>query len=265
MSDDGFTRWRETTILAYGILAKMHVLLRRYWLDTVLGFVSLYVFFVALFAGGTAVGGQLFTRSLDAIIVGFFLFSLASTAYVTASSTVLSEAQWGTLEQLYLSPHGFGRVLLVTTVLRIAVTLVIGSLLLGLMLLTTGRTLRIDVVTVVPVLLLTLLPALGVGFVFGGLALLYKRVQSAFQLVQFAIVGLIALPVEAHPDLQVLPMALGSHLLQDAMVRGVRLWAIDPVELAVLVAVGVAYAGFGYGVLRMAIRVARKRGVLGHY
>ncbi len=254
-----------TGILVYGHLTKMLVLMRRYRFDTVLGILSLYIFFVVLFAGGTAVGGSGFTQSLDAIIVGFFLFSLASAAYSSASSMVLQEAQWGTLEQLYLSPYGFRRVLLVATVIRISVTLVIGTLLLGLMMVTTGRYLRIDVLTILPVLLLTLLPAVGIGFVFGGLALLYKRVQSVFQLVQFALIGLIAAPVDAHAGMTILPLTLGSHLLREAMVDGVRLWEIDPPVLLTVVVIGGAYAGLGYTVLSVAIRIARRRGVLGHY
>ena len=66
---------------------------------------------------------------------------------------------------------------------------------LAVMLFVTGRTLALDPLTVVPIATLAVAPAVGVGFVFGGLAIRFKRIENAFQLVQFVFIGLIAAPV----------------------------------------------------------------------
>lgn len=49
-----------------------------------------------------------------------------------------------------------------------------------LMLLTSGRSLALNVDTVLVIGFLTILPAAGIGFVFAGLALLYKRLRILY-------------------------------------------------------------------------------------
>ena len=97
---------------------------------------------------------------------------MATVAYSDLSWELIREAQWGTLEQLYMSPLGFRRVVFLKTTVNVLVAFAFGALLLGAMLLTTGTSLALDPLTVVPLGLLTLGPAVGVGYVLGGLALL---------------------------------------------------------------------------------------------
>ncbi|MFC4360065.1 ABC transporter permease [Halobium salinum] len=254
-----------TLTLLRAVARKQALLLVRYPLNTVSQVFGLYVFFLLLFYGGQAVGGAAFDESLGGLVVGFFLFTMAVVAYAGLSWDVTREAQWGTLEQLFMSPHGFGRVFAVKVVVNVLFSLLWGGLILGLMLLTTGRTLVVDLFTVVPLALLTLASAVGVGFVFGGLALVYKRIENVFSLVQFAFVGLIAAPLGQYPFLRWLPLAQGSSLLGRAMREGVRLWEFEPSALAVLSGTAVAYLLVGYVLFGLASRRARRLGVLGHY
>jgi ABC-2 type transport system permease protein len=156
-------------------------------------------------------------------------------------------------------------VVLVKTGVNLAVAFVYGAVLLGLMLLTTDQSLRLAPVAVVSVGLLALATAVGVGLALGGLALVYKRIENVFQLVQFAFVALIAAPVEEVAGLKLLPLALGSHLLRLVMVEGRSLWELPSLDLALLVVVAVAYLGAGYAVFGVAVRLARRRGTLGAY
>jgi ABC-2 type transport system permease protein len=48
-----------------------------------------------------------FSGTLDAIIVGFLVWTFALFAYSAFAQEMLSEAQEGTLEQLYMSSVGF--------------------------------------------------------------------------------------------------------------------------------------------------------------
>ncbi|WP_233265221.1 ABC transporter permease [Halomarina oriensis] len=244
---------------------KKLLLLRRYPLNTVSQLVGVYLFFAVLFFGGQALAPTALSDSLSGIIVGYMLWSMAIGAYAGLSWALMREAQWGTLEQLYMSPYGFGTVIVVKTVVSVLEAFLFGVVILASMLLTTGTTLSLDPVTVVPLVVLTLAPAVGIGFVFGGLALVYKRIESIFQLVQFVLIGLIAAPVSAAPALRYLPMTQGSALLQRAMGEGVRLWEFPAADLAVLVGTGVGYLLVGYLVFSKMSRVARARGVLGHY
>lgn len=256
---------RESYVLARAVAYKSLVLRVRYAFNTLTNLVTIYVFFALLFFGGRAVAPQAITDSLTGIIVGFFLLLMATVAYSDLSWELIREAQWGTLEQLYMSPLGFRRVVFLKTAVNVLVAFVFGALLLGAMLLTTGTRLALDPLTVVPLGLLTLGPAVGVGYVLGGLALLFKRVENVFQIVQFSFVGLVAAPVDAYPLLKTLPLALGADLLRTAMGESVRLWALPTVDLALLAVKAVLYVAAGHVVFGWLARRARAGGKLGKY
>jgi ABC-2 type transport system permease protein len=118
---------------------------------------------------------------------------------------------------------------------------------------------------VVPLAALALAPAIGIGFVLGGLAIRFKRIENAFNLAQFVFIGLIAAPVDQYPLMKWLPLAQGSQLLQTAMGDGVALWNLPVGELGVLVVTAVGYLLVGYVVFHYCQRWARREGVMGHY
>lgn len=255
----------EHYVLFRGIFLKSFILLKRYLLNSLVRIGTIYIFFLFMFFGGRQLSAQAMDDTLGGLIVGFFVFTMALTAYSGITQNVMREAQWGTLEQLYMSPFGIGRVIAVRTLVNVLWSTIWGGLLLALMLATTGESLSLDLSTVLPLGLVAVAPAVGIGLVLGGLALLYKRVEAIFQLMQFAFVGLIAAPVDRIPALAFLPMALGSHLLQRAMRRGETLGSMPASDLLLAVGVAALYLGLGYAVFTLCQRRARKLGVLGDY
>lgn len=251
--------------LLRAIAYKQFILLVRYPANTLSQLVSVYLIFAVIFFGGNAVAGQALTDSLGGIIVGFFLFTMTIVAYSGLSWSITREAQWGTLEQLYMSPYGFGRVMILKVCVDVAFSFFWGAIMLMLMLLTTGRTLSIDFLTVMPIVVLTLASAVGIGFVFAGLAVLYKRIENAFQLMQYGFVALIAAPVDQYPLLRFLPVSQGSSLLQTAMKQGTPLWQLPTEEVGILVLTAVGYFLAGYVVFGRATDRARRLGVMGEY
>lgn len=246
-------------------LRKRLVLLKRYPVNTLSQFGTILLVFLVIFVGGMAIAPAAMSASLSGIIVGYMLWSMSIVAYSGLSWNVTREAQWGTLEQLFMSPFGFGRVMAVQTLVNVLESFMWGVGTLAVMLLVTGRSLSLDPLTVVPIGLLALAPAVGVGFVFGGLAIRFKRIENAFQLVQFVFIGFIAAPVGTYPWLRWVPLAQGSHLLQVAMRDGVPLTAMPATDLAVLLLTAVGYLLLGYGVFTYCQVWARRKGVMGHY
>lgn len=255
----------STFRVGYGILKKELLLLTRYRVNTASYFALLYAIFLMIFFGGRTFGGSSFDESLSAIIVGYFLATMSFTAFSRLARLFSREASWGTLEQLYMTEIGFRRVTLLFAVNQIALSFVWGTGMLGLMLLTTGKRISVDVVSVVPVLFFALLSVVGLGLVIGGVAVLYKRVDNVFGLMQFGFYGLVAAPTEAYPLMKLLPLSQGSYVLRLIMEQGYRIWEVPTSELGILVFTGVAYAILGYAALGKIVGVARKRGVMGHY
>ncbi|ELZ18059.1 ABC transporter [Haloterrigena salina JCM 13891] len=223
------------------------------------------LFFGMLLYGGTLLAGQAMADSLEGLIVGYFLWSLATGAYSGIVNDIQAEAGWGTLERHFVTPFGFGPVVLAKTVAIVFRTFLTSAVVLAAMLLATGTRLDLHLVTVVPVATLAIASTLGLGLAMGGLSVLYKRISSVVNLLGFAFVGLISAPVFDVPWLAALPLVQGSALLQLAMRSGTRLWEFDPAALAVLVATAVGYLALGYAVFGLATRRARRLGVLGDY
>lgn len=256
--------------LLWAVLYKRALLLVRYPANTLAQLASVYLFFAVIFFGGQAaaasVGGAgALAETFDGLVVGWFLWTMSIAAYFSLSMSVTHEAQWGTLEQLYMSPYGFGTVMAANVVALLLESLLWGAIILPSMLLTVRRDLVVDFATVGPLSVLALLSVVGLGFVFAGAALLYKRIENVSQIIQFVLIGLIAAPVAEFAPLRFLPLVQGSAMLQAAMQDGTRLWQFPVIDLAILVATAVGYCLAGYYVFTLAARRARRQGVLGHY
>lgn len=247
------------------VARKRLVLLLRYPVNTASDIVLMYVFFAVVFFGGRSLVGATITDSLPGIIVGFFLLTMASIAYSGTSWDLIHEAQWGTLEQLFMSPFGFDVVVIVKSIVNVIVTFGYGIIILVLMMATSGHVLSLDVVTILPISVLSIATTIGIGYAFGGLALVYKRVESAFQIVQFAFLGFIAIPAEGSFLLKLLPLTLGTSLLEQAMGGGYRIWELDSADITLLCLKAAVYLLVGYMVFRYGARRARAEGTLGHY
>lgn len=262
---DGSPRPATYYHLARAVLYREFLIFVRYPANAVGGIVVSLIFFGMLFYGGQMIAGQALSDSLDGIIVGYFLWTLSIGAYSAVSNDIGSEVQWGTLERHITTPFGFAPVALLKGIAKLVMTFLTSAVVLAVMLLLTGRSLRLDPLTVVPIAALSITSVLGLGFAAGGVTVLYKRIGNWLNLLQFGFVVLISAPVFDVPWTRVLPLAHGSAMLQRAMVDGVGLWQFAPSDLALLVAVAAGYLAGGYVVFQLATDRARRLGVLGDY
>jgi ABC-2 type transport system permease protein len=251
--------------LARAVLYREAVLFVRYPANAIGGVVIALFFFGVLFYGGRMVAGRALTDSIEGIIVGYFLWTLSAGAYSAISNDIGSEVQWGTLERHVMTPFGFAPVALLKGLAKLIRTFLTSGIVLAVMLVVTGTTLELDVVTVVVVAGLSITSVLGLGFAAGGITVLYKRIGNWLNLLQFGFVILVSAPSLGIPWLRVLPLAHGSGLLQRAMLDGTRLWEFPVTDLGLLVVVAAGYLAGGYLIFQITTRRARRLGVLGDY
>jgi ABC-2 type transport system permease protein len=251
--------------LVRAVLYREWLVFVRYPANAIGGVVIALFFFGLLFYGGRMVAGRALTDSIEGIIVGYFLWTLSVGAYSSISNDIGSEVQWGTLERHVMTPFGFAPVALLKGVAKIVRTFLTSSLILAVMLLITGTSLSLNIITVVTISVLSIVSVLGLGFAAGGITVLYKRVGNWLNLLQFGFIVLISAPVFELGWTRALPLAHGSALLQRAMVDGTRLWEFSIPDLAILVGTAVGYLGLGYLVFQYTTRRARRLGVLGDY
>lgn len=257
---------KERLTVFRAVFIRELIMMQRYLVNSISGIITLYIVFMILFVGARAVAGGGFAlgaTTMEGLVVGYLVWTFAMMGYQELAWGIINEAQVGTLEKLYLTPVGFRWVNAFSQLSQLTVNLTMLGMIFALIMLTTGVTLRVDIISVVPLLLITAISAYGLGFALAGLALIHKRIQSAFQIVQFILVAFIAAPSTAWSRL--LPLNLGHRMLTSSMVHGTRIWQLPPGDLLTAVLVGVAYLGLGIGVMERCERRARDRGLLGHY
>lgn len=237
----------------------------RYPLNALGGILIFVLTFGVVLAGGTVFEARAITDSLEGIVVGFFLWTFATSAYMGVSSNITSEAQWGTLERHYVTPFGFARVMLAKGVATLATSSLNAIVVFAIMLALSGVTLQVDVLTVVPILATTLVSVVGIGFGVGGLAVIFKQLQQFAALLQFLFIGLISMAALDVWWFRLLPLVQGSSMLQATMTEGTALWEFAPSALGLLVGTSLAYVALGYAAFKLACRRARELGIMGHY
>lgn len=240
---------------------------RRYVFETVSGIVTLLGFFVMLFLGARAVGGQIdgFGDTLSSMVVAYAVWAFALTAYQNLTNGVVMEAQQGTLEQLAMSPFGLVRVLFGHVAAGLVFNFGVTTVLLVLMMSVSGRWLNIDLLSVIPLALVTIVGIVGVGFAVAGLAVVFKRVESALQIALVVLIALVAVPVESVTFVKYFPLAWGTALLRRVMVDGDSILSMAPGDLLFLVANSAGWLILGVGIFKILEGVARDRDLLGHY
>jgi ABC-2 type transport system permease protein len=256
-----------TLALVTAMFKRYAIEMKRYYFNTLSMLASFYLIFVLVFFGARSFAGNEanFGGTLAGIVVGFGIFYLSMYAYAELSWVLTGEAQQGTLEQLSMSPLGLGRVLVARLASAMVFRLVIMVGFLLLMMATSGRWLRLDVVTLVPLFAFTVASVLGIGFIMGGLAIVFKQIQAALGILQFAFVALIAAPVDQFPFLKFLPLSWGTSLIGRSMIGGVSIFAMPLSDVTFLVANGLFYFSLGLLIFKFFEREARNRGLLGHY
>ncbi|MGI6365488.1 MAG: hypothetical protein ACOX2G_07070 [Bacillota bacterium] len=251
--------------LAFMAMLKKEVILRsRYFVNSIGTLITLYLVFMLMFLGvqGFAGGADL-GDGLDNLVVGYITWFVLLLTYQAIPYTILGEAEQGTLEQLYMAPLNFGAVVAFKLIAEILVDMVLVVLLLLVIIGTTGTSLHLDIPSLLPLLLLVIAGGSGLGFLLGGITLLLKRIHSYLQIVQFAIIILVAAPATA--PLRWLPVILPANWMRDVLVQGQGLAHIPLQDWLIMMGAALASLVVGVTVFKICETRARKLGIIGHF
>ena len=259
----------KNKLLLFKAMMKREIILTiRYFFNFLAGLITLYIVFLLMFHGYKefAAGSANLGRNIEGLVVGYTLWFLALSVYQDITYTIIREAREGTLEQLYMSAYGFGWVLTMKTVAASILNLIIVFLILLLLMFTTGKYLNLDLVSLLPVVFFILLGLLGLGLALGGITLIFKRVENYLQIMNFALIALIAIQGRTSwIGIRFLPLNWGSTLIYEIMVDGKYIFEFSWTELSFLVGIGLLHFMIGYLVYKKCEQIAMQKGMLGHY
>ena len=245
---------------------KEYIELKRYLPNTIAMIVTFYIIFLGMFAGIQLIGDPS-TQDINTqyAIVNYIFWFLAMMVVNNIGYEVTNEAMRGTLEQLSMSPMGIWRIMVTRLISSTVLNMLIIIVLLFLSMLTTGQWLNIDVITILPILLLTLLSMFGVGFMIAGVSIVLKQVQAFLQILQFILAGLTFIPLSVSPLFAYLPFVKGVDLVRNVMIDGITLSEIGWESFFILGFNAVFYFAIGLGIFFFCERVAMNKGLLAHY
>lgn len=258
---------KRNIVLFITILKRDWLEMLRYPFNMAAGIVTLYLLFLMIFIGykHIAPNNANFGNNIDGIVVGFMLWTFALLAYSFLAGNIMEEARIGTLEQLYMTQLGFDKL----CVFRIIASFLLNFLFviptLILMMATTGRWLHIDLLSLIPVSIFTLASVYGLGFICGGLGLIFKQIQAFIGILQFFLVGFIAAPVDKIPWLKILPLSLGTKLISKMMVNKLSIMQLPKTDLFFLFLNGSIYFIIGFYIFQVCEKVAKQKALLGQY
>ncbi|UBF25433.1 ABC transporter permease [Kovacikia minuta CCNUW1] len=258
-------------------LKRRWILFRRYSTETIAGIVGLTVAFYGLFLTTRYVAGPGLAlpsspvspagnERLDAIVVGYVLWSLVTFIVGDIAGGLQQEALTGTLEQIFLTPYGAPTVFIIRALANLLLQLAQNLVILLIIMALTGSRLSFSPLLLLP-LLTVLLGAYGLALAAGSLALLLKRVQQLLGFLPFGLVFMLMVPTENWTGASrllgvLLPMTPGAEILRQLMARGVALnWG----QFAIALLNGVTYFAVGVILFHWAAQEAKRQGKVGGY
>ncbi len=247
----------------WAIMKNYFIHLKRYWFNTVMMMGGVYILFVLVFFGLQSFGAS--SETLEGSIVGFALWIFAIIGFSELSWSLMEEARNGTLEQLYLSPVSFRRISGYRIISSFLVNLIVILIFLFSMMVGTGYYLNMDPGVLI-LLFLTLLSVYGIGYILGGLSLIFKKIQAVFSIMQFVFIVLLILPILTDSlVIYFLPVSWGTVLINKMMISGYSFFDLSFINIGILLFNSTLYLGIGYITFGVLESVAKDRGLLGHY
>jgi ABC-2 type transport system permease protein len=211
-------------------LRREWLLSKSYWLELLADqvfFILGFLILMGLFE--VATGGQYTAEAKMASLIGYLVWRVAGGLMAELSASVADDAQWGTLEQVWLS--GLPAAILLARSGVLVLYYSVRSLIMGIIILLILRipltfTLA-DVPGAIFLYLLTLISPFGLALVLSGLHLAFKNVSAITQplatvllFLTGAVVPLAGLPVLFAVS-RLLPLTIGIDLLRNVLVEGV--------------------------------------------
>lgn len=248
------------------IFKKEYILWTRYFTNSLGGLITTYFIFLLIFGGYKGFAGpNPSAGSLESIIIGYMLWVFALFTYQTISLMLTQEAVQGTLEQLYMSPFSFIRISLYKLVSAFIIHFFINVVFLFVLMVTTGKYLHIDVLSIMPVLVITLMGVAGIGWILGGLTIIFKKIENYLQIVQFIFIFIIAIPTNKYVFAKFLPLSLGNEILQKIMIDKMSIVKLINMDMLYLIINSFAYFILGICIFKICEGIAMKKGLLAHY
>lgn len=245
---------------------KEYIEMKRYLPNTIALLLTFYILFLGAFFGIMFIGDPAtFDANVQYSIVSVVFWGLTMMTMNFIGFAVITEAMRGTLEQLYMSPMGVWKIMLMRIIGQFSLQSILMLLLLFAAMWTSGQWMNLNPFTTIPIIILTMISMIGVSFMIAGLAIIVKQIQAFLQIFQFVLMALVFIPISIAPYLVFAPFVKGVNMIRTVMMENLTLTQLPWSDYGILLINSVVYLALGLFVFHRCEKVAMKKGLLGQY
>ncbi|MCP4229809.1 MAG: hypothetical protein GY771_06635 [bacterium] len=247
--------------------------LLRYPLEFAAMYFVLILLLGGIFLGIYALtpGGEVLGETRAAVFIGFMFWTFYLITVNSSSYEIARAAREGYIEREFLTPWGHTATVFIKIICSNAAMLIHYFILSAICILIFRVPLQVNILPVLIILGISYVFLLGIGFIFAGLSLAFKRIGSIINIVQIAIMGLSFAALGnfggiGNSVLKWIPYTFAVRLLRGVLSEGEGLsYVLAPSNIIPLAVGSVIFFVVGIIVFRMLDRLAMNRGLIGQF
>lgn len=245
---------------------KQAIELKRYLPNTIAMVLTIFIIFLAMFAGIHSIGDPTaIDTAVQTTIVNYIFWYLTIMVVNGLGYEITAEATRGTFEQLGMSPSGIWKILSTRLMAEMILHSITMIFLLYLSMFTTGQTLNVDFLSIIPIFILTCISMFGLSFIIAGLTIILKQISAFLQIFQFVLAAMTFISISVAPFLVFFPIVKGLDMIRSIMVHGYTLSYFTLVDFTVLILNALFYFTVGLVIYKLCERYAMAKGLMAHY
>ena len=242
------------------------ILHKRYMFDLLAGVMNILLFLVFIQLGIHSFQGNISADLLDnrlsVLIIGFFTFMIISNGISAMAKEIADGSKAGTLEQTLLCPLGPISVFLAKIMTDSVINLLIALIIVPISMLICRRWFSINLLKLFVLIIPLWLSCWGVGYILATLTLIFKKVQSFINLIQYIILVLLILPSYPFNAFSLIPIAPEAMTINKIFASGI---SVPYLWIVYLYVHGFICLVVGMMIFKTGGHYAKVKGILGQY
>ncbi len=243
----------------------------RYKFNTISNILILFVLFMAMFLGLESFGISFgispidMGNTMEGFIIGYFLWTIMMMIYSGISYGIINDASRGTLEQLNMSGINLSTIVTVRSLTDLLIDIIVSIVLLFIIMFTTNYYLEIKILSILPPILIGVFSILGIGLICGGLALIFKRIQSLLNIIQYFLIALLMFSPKNEFIYNLLPFRPSADNVMLIIMKGYSFNDFTIHDYGIMAGNSLLYFIIGIIIFNKSVIYAKKKGLLGQY
>ncbi|MSR92688.1 hypothetical protein [Inconstantimicrobium porci] len=245
----------------FEFLKKEYILNKRYLLNGMVGLIVITMLFLFIYLGLESVTSNFYSvNSNISLIISYISWVLSISAFQTVADSIIEESKEGTIQTLFFSRYSFEKLLLFKVLAASIFDIVFIYVIMMLCSLITHTVLSFNIIYTTIIFMISFLSYWGLGFILGGISLIFKKVDSISQVMTFVFMAVMLMPIN-NKWLFALPGVSGKYFLNVLLLKNYGALCME--DYIYLVIGNVIYFIIGIIFFRFTVRIAVKKGTIG--